>query len=199
MLAAVPTVVAIILAVVVGYLLGSLTVANRIARRHGVTDLRLVGDRNPGYWNAREQLGVRVALPVFVVDTGKGALAAGFGWLLADAGQWWLAPVAGAAAMIGHAWPAFSGFRGGRSVLTFVGAAVVFAPSPAAVAIVVFLVVWLFARNFAWGARAGVAVFPVAQIIIEGPNRTALTGALMTLIGLRFLIAGRGQTPSGEG
>ena len=101
--------------------------------------------------------------------------------------------------MIGHAWPAYSGFRGGRSVLTFVGAAVVFAPSPAAVAIAVFVLVWLVARNFAWGARVGVAVFPVAQIMIEGPNRTALTGALMTLIGLRFLIAGRGQTPSGEG
>lgn len=188
MLAAVPPFVAIPLAVAVGYLLGSVTVAHRIARRHGVADLREVGDRNPGYWNAKEHLGWRAALPLFVVDTGKGALAAGLGWLVAD-GQWWLPYLAGGAAMVGHAWPVLAGFAGGRSVLTFVGAALVFAPSAAIPAVGLVVLVWIVSRRFEWGARAGVASFPIFQIIIEGPSRTALTGALMTLIGLRFLQA----------
>ena len=189
MLAPVPTSVAIISAVVVGYLLGSVTVAHRLTRRHGVADLRKVGDHNPGYWNAQQQLGRRAAMPILIVDTSKGALAAGAGWLLADAGQWWLAYLAGGAAMVGHAWPLFAGFRGGRSVLTFVGAGLVFAPLPAAVAVGLLALVWLVSRNFAWGARVGVAAFPVCQIIIEGPYRTAPTGCLMTLIGVRFLQA----------
>ena len=196
MLAAVPSFVAILLAISGGYLLGSITVANRVARHHGVSDRRRVGDRNPGYWNARQQIGGRAALPIFVVDTAKGAAAAAVGLILADPGQWWLAYLAGGAAMVGHAWPVFAGFRGGRSVLTFVGAAIVFAPLPALAAVGLFVVLWVVSHNFAWGARVGVASFPVWQIIIEGPYRTALTGVLMTLIGLRFLQARLEVVPS---
>ena len=198
MLAAVPSFVAILLAISAGYLLGSVTVASRVARRHGVSDLRRVGDHNPGYWNARQQLGNHAALPIFVVDTAKGAAAAAVGLILADPGQWWLTYLAGGAAMVGHAWPVFAGFRGGRSVLTYIGAATVFAPLPALMAVALFLAVWVLSRNFAWGARAGVASFPVWQIIIEGPYRTALTGALMSLIGLRFLQARLGDAPVAE-
>lgn len=197
MLASVPPFVAIPLAMSVGYLLGSVTVAHHVARRGGVQDLRQIGDRNPGYWNARQLLGTRAALPVFAVDTAKGAVAAGAGLLLAQSGWWWLPYLAGGAAMLGHAWPIFAGFRGGRGVLTFVGAAVVFAPFPALTAIAVFVAVWAVTTSFAWGARVGVAAFPVCQIVIEGPHRTALTGALMTVIGLRFLHAHLATTRTG--
>jgi len=193
MLAPVPTFAAIITVVAVGYALGSLPIANRVARRHGVADLRTDGDRNPGYWNARLLLGVRAAAPVFVFDIAKGASGAAVGVLLADSGQWWLPYIGGAAAMVGHAWPVFAGFRGGRSVLAFVGAAAVFAPMPALLAVGLLFAAWLASRRFDWAARIGIAVFPVFQIIIEGPERTALTGALMTLIGLRFLQAKLGD------
>ena len=185
MLAAVSTSVTILLVVAAGYLVGTIPVANVVARRAGVRDLRSVGDRNPGFWNARTQLGDRAAVPVFVGDVLKGLVAAATGALAAAPGQWWLAYLGGGAAMVGHAWPAFAEFRGGRSVLTFVGAAAVCAPVPAALAIVVTGVVWAW-RGLAWGARAGVAAFPVLQLVIEGPYRTAATGALMTFIGLRF-------------
>lgn len=179
-------------AIVAGYLLGSIPVAGLVARRRAGVDLRRVGDRNPGYWNAKEQLGRRVALPVFAGDVAKGAVAALVG-LAVDAvtpgdGHWWLAYVCGFAAMVGHAWPVFAGFRGGRSVLTFVGAAVVLSPLTAAISIAVLLAVTA-ARGFAWGARAGVASFPVVQLVVDGPYRTAATGCLMSLIGLRFATA----------
>ena len=115
MLAPVSTVVAI----VCGYLLGSIPVAGFIARRHGVDDLRTVGDQNPGFWNAAALLGWHAALPVFVGDVAKGATAAAVGAALAD-GRWWLPVVGTGAAMVGHAWPVFARFRGGRSVLAFV-------------------------------------------------------------------------------
>lgn len=179
---------AVVVSMLVGYLLGSIPVAVLVGRRRSV-DLRAVGDRNPGYWNAKEQLGRRAAVPVFVGDALKGALAALVGSALGDA--WWVGYLAAAAAMVGHAYPVFAGFRGGRSVLTFVGAVVVLSPVAALVAVGLCLVTWLLTRSFAWGARVGVFGFPLIQLVVDGPYRTAATGALMCIIGLRFALAGR--------
>ena len=89
--------------IAVGYVLGSIPVAVLVARAHGF-DPRGVGDRNPGYWNVKEQLGPAGSLPVFVGDVAKGAAAGAVGVLLAGS-AWWLAYPAVAAAMIGHAYP----------------------------------------------------------------------------------------------
>ena len=178
---------------VVGYLVGSIPVANLVAARRARLDLRDVGDRNPGYWNAKETLGRGAAMPVFVGDVAKGAVAAGVGVMLAEPGVWGMAYVGTGAAMVGHAFPVFAGFRGGRSILTFVGGAAVFAPLPTAVAVAILLVVLALTRSFAWAARAGLFSFPVLQIVIEGPYRTAATGVLMTFIGVRFAMAARAQ------
>lgn len=189
MLAPVSTNVTILVVAAAGYLLGSVPVANVVARLAGSGDLRELGDHNPGYWNAKEQLGRRPAVFVFVGDAAKGTLAAAVGLALAGDGEWWMAYVGGGAAMVGHAWPVFARFSGGRSVLTFAGAAVVFAPGPAAIAIGVTIVVSLIRRDFAWGARAGFVALPVVQLALDGPYRTAATGVLMTFIGVRFLQA----------
>jgi len=179
----------VLVAVVVGYLVGSIPVANLVARRRADLDLREVGDRNPGFWNARETLGRMAAVPVFVGDVAKGVVAAGVGALLADDGVWGLPYVAGFAAMVGHAFPVFARFVGGRSILTFVGTVIVAAPGPVAISIGILLVVFAVTRSFAWGARAGMVALPFVQFAVEGPYRTAATGVLMTFIGLRFLQA----------
>ncbi|NND75315.1 MAG: glycerol-3-phosphate acyltransferase [Ilumatobacter sp.] len=176
----------VVLAVLVGYLIGSIPIANLVARRRGVGDLRNVGDRNPGFWNARESLGRAAAIPVFVGDVAKGVAAGGVGLALADDGVWGIPVVAAGAAMVGHAFPVFARFRGGRSVLTFVGGAAVFAPVAVALAVGVLLVVFAVTRSFAHAARAGMIALPLIQLVVDGPFRTAATGALMTLIGLRF-------------
>lgn len=180
--------------VVVGYLLGSVPVAVLVGRLHRL-DPRSVGDRNPGYWNVKEQLGHRAALPVFVGDTMKGALAGAVGLLVAPDGAWGVGYVAVAAAMVGHAWPVFARFRGGRSVLAFVGGMVVLSPVAAGAAVVVCAAVTL-ALGFAWGARVAVALLPVLQVVLDSPHRTAATGGLMGLIGLRFVIGRSGPATS---
>ena len=185
----VSTPMAVLVTAVVGYLVGSIPVADLVSRRRSAVDLRDVGDHNPGYWNAKETLGRRAALPIFVGDVAKGAAAALVGVALAPPGVWGMAYVGAGAAMVGHAWPLFARFRGGRSVLTFVGGAIVFAPVPSLVAIGVLLVVFAITRSFARGAQAGIVALPVAQLVIEGPYRTAATGVLMTFIGFRFLTA----------
>lgn len=181
---------AIVVAVVVGYLLGSIPVAVLVGRARGF-DPRAVGDRNPGYWNVKEQLGARASLPVFVGDVTKGMAAGAVGVVLDDP-AWGIAYVAVAAAMVGHAWPVFAGFRGGRSILTFVGGIVVVAPAPAAVAVTVVLLAWASTRSFAWAARIGIFGFPLVQLAFEPKERVAATGALLSIIGLRFAQAALG-------
>lgn len=173
---------------ITGYLVGSLPIANTVARRHGVADLRLVGDGNPGYWNARTTIGARAARPVLLGDVAKGAVAAAIGAV--GGGSWWSASVGGGGAMVGHAYPVFDGFRGGRSVLAFVGTSLVAAPRASAAAVGAFGAAWAVTGRFDRAARLGVAAFPLLQLAIDGPRRTAVTGSLMTFVGVRFTSAG---------
>jgi acyl phosphate:glycerol-3-phosphate acyltransferase len=175
---------------VAGYLLGSIPVALIVGRRRHV-DLRAVGDRNPGWWNAKEELGRRAALPVLVGDIAKGAAGAGVGRLLARPGEWWLGYIGGAAAMAGHAWPLFARFRGGRSVATLGGAAGVLSPYAALAAVGSGVVAGRATGSAASGIRVGYGAYPVAQVLIDGPYRTAATGGLMSIVGLRFWMAAR--------
>jgi glycerol-3-phosphate acyltransferase PlsY len=173
-----------------GYLLGSIPTAVIIGRRRHV-DLRAVGDRNPGWWNAKEELGRRAALPVLVGDVAKGAAGAAIGRAIARPGEWWLGYVGGATAMLGHAWPLFARFRGGRSVATLGGAAGVLSPAAAALAVGTGVAVGRAVGSSASGIRAGFGAYPVAQVVIDGPVRTAATGGLMSIVGLRFWLAAR--------
>lgn len=174
----------LVVATIVGYVVGSLPIANTVTRRRGVDDLRTVGDRNPGFWNAMQLVGWRAASPVLVGDTAKGAVAATVGFVVSD--RWWAPYLTGLAAMIGHAWPLFAGFRGGRSVLTFVGVALVVSPLAAACSIAVLLTAWAVGRRFDIAVRVAVFGFPVFQLAVDGPIPTAATGVLMIFVGIRF-------------
>jgi glycerol-3-phosphate acyltransferase PlsY len=171
-------------AVLIGYVLGSVPVALLVARRHGV-DLRRTGDGNPGAWNALEQLGARRAAPAFLGDAAKATLAGLAGLLL---GGWWAGWAAVAAAMLGHAFPVFASFRGGKAVMAFVGGGFALAPLPALAALVVCAVVTA-GGSFKWGARAGVFGFPAIQLVVDPVERVAAMGGLMTIIGALFALA----------
>src|SRR5215207_5593209 len=176
-------------ACIVAYLLGSIPVSLLVARRHGV-DLRATADGNPGAWNALEQLGPRRAWPAFAGDGLKGTAAGLIGMALGDV---WTAYAAVGAAMLGHAFPVFAGFRGGKSVMTFAGGMFAVAPLAAVLSLALCVAVALAARSVAWGARVGVFGFPLVQLAVDpsAPERVAATGALMCLIGARFLVAAR--------
>lgn len=170
---------------VAGYLLGSIPVSLLVARGHGV-DLREVGDGNPGAWNALEHLGARRAAPAFLGDAAK-ALAAGLIGLAL--GGYWVAFTAVAAAMVGHAFPLFASFRGGKSVMCFVGGGFALSPVAALIALGVCALITASARSFAWGARAGVFAFPAIQLAVDPVQRVVATGALMCVIGALFGLA----------
>jgi acyl phosphate:glycerol-3-phosphate acyltransferase len=196
---------AAVAAVAGGYLLGSIPVAVLAGRARGF-DPRQVGDHNPGFWNMKDQLGWAGAVPVLAGDTLKGTAAGLLGLILAHGflQHGFLRPgllgpgapqgealvyAAVAAAMIGHAWPVFARLRGGRSVLTFAGGFAVICPPAFGLGIALCAGVALFTRSFAVGARTGVFAVPFLQLIFTPALEVAATGALMSLIGVRFVTA----------
>ncbi len=104
----------------VGYLAGTMPsadVAGRLATG-GATDLRLTGSGNPGAVNAMAVIGPAWGYGVLVADVGKGFLAARIGQRLAGGGG---AHAASTAAVIGHCFPVWNGFRGGKGVAASAG------------------------------------------------------------------------------
>ncbi len=103
-----------------GYLAGSLPCADTAARlaSGGAADLRIAGTGNPGAINAMAVLGKRWGAGILVADATKGVLACALGRRLAGPTG---AHVAGTAAVIGHCFPMWSGFRGGKGVAVSLG------------------------------------------------------------------------------
>jgi glycerol-3-phosphate acyltransferase PlsY len=107
------------LIVVLGYLIGSIPTAHIGGRIFKKVDIRQVGDGNMGAANAFRQLGAKIGVAVGIIDAGKGVLAI----LIAQAANLSQVAVllAGAAVVIGHNWPIFLRFRGGRGESTTIG------------------------------------------------------------------------------
>ena len=115
-------------AAVLGYLAGTVPSADLACRlaTGGTADLRATGSRNPGANNAMKLLGARWGYGVMAADMVKGALACGAGRVVAgDPG----AHVAGVAAVVGHCYPVWNGFRGGKGVATSFGQCVATFPA----------------------------------------------------------------------
>jgi len=128
---------AVLAATVLGaYLLGSLSGSLLLGRLRGV-DIRTQGSGNAGGTNAFRTQGWRFALATVLVDVGKGVCAV---LLMRAAGGYeaWLFAAALAAA-VGHVWPVFHGFRGGKGAATVVGGLAVLWPA----AILPLILVWL--------------------------------------------------------
>ncbi|HLU61467.1 MAG TPA: glycerol-3-phosphate 1-O-acyltransferase PlsY [Gammaproteobacteria bacterium] len=110
------------------YLLGAVIGSLVVGRFMGGTDIRSEGSGNPGGTNAFRTRGWKFALPVVLIDAGKGLVAV---LLIAPlslpfvapfmGNPGWLAVSCGAAAVIGHVWPVWFGFRGGKGMATYVG------------------------------------------------------------------------------
>lgn len=139
------SVVILLAKVLAAYLLGSLSGSLILGGLRGV-DIRTLGSGNAGGTNAFRTQGWRFALGVVAIDIGKGALAAGLAWLPPDGGHAAL-PVAGLLAFacaVGHVWPLYFGFRGGKGAAVVVGAVAVILPA----ALLVVVPVWLLGLGF---------------------------------------------------
>ena len=115
--------------IVLAYLLGSISGSLLLGRLRGV-DIRQLGSGNAGGTNALRTQGLKFAAGVMLVDVGKGAAATAIGRYAIDDPQLALrvAMACAFAAVLGHVWPLFHGFRGGKGVATVIGGLLVLWP-----------------------------------------------------------------------
>ena len=171
--------------VLVAYLLGSISGSLLLGKLRGV-DIRTVGSGNAGGTNALRTQGFKFALGTLLVDVGKGALVAWLAWRYLPAGMspvWLYGCVV--AAVIGHCWPLFHGFRGGKGAATLVGGLAVVWPQVLLPAFATWLV------SLAWGGYVGLAtmlagVSLVLVALIEGADAVRLGFAFVASLLLVF-------------
>jgi glycerol-3-phosphate acyltransferase PlsY len=125
--------------ILVAYLLGSVSGSLLLGKLRGV-DIRTQGSGNAGGTNAFRTQGAAFALGVVVIDIGKGALAGWLGLRLGgEANATWPAYATAFAAALGHVWPVWHGFRGGKGAATVAGGMLVLWPTAAPVVLGVWL------------------------------------------------------------
>jgi glycerol-3-phosphate acyltransferase PlsY len=151
--------------ILLAYLAGSVPFAFLLARRAGI-DVRFAGSGNVGAANVMRTAGARRAMLVMALDVGKGALAVGLA-LITHAGVT-LTALAAAAAVVGHIYPVWLRFHGGKGVAVAAGVFAVLTPLATAAAAVLFLVIVSATRYVSLGSIAAtVALPPVAWITGE--------------------------------
>lgn len=144
----------ILLPLVLGYLLGSIPFGLVITKAAGLGDIRSVGSGNIGATNVLRTGRQDLALATLLLDSGKGAIAVIIAYLMG-----WRPEVAGAAAFLGHCYPVWLGFKGGKGVATFLGT--------------------LFALHFPAGIFAGATWLAVA-FLLKYSSLAALVAASAT-------------------
>ena len=164
---------AVFLLLIVAYLLGSIPSAVWIGKHYFGVDIREHGSKNAGATNMLRVLGLRAALPVFVIDFMKGFVAVtlmGFVRLNPEFSQAWvinLKIVAVAASVVGHIFPIFAGFRGGKGVSTLIGAVTAVQPNLAFLCFAVWVVVFVFTHYVSLASLVAGCCFPVFVVIFS--------------------------------
>jgi glycerol-3-phosphate acyltransferase PlsY len=186
-------------AIVAAYLVGSLSFAVIVSRTMGLADPRSYGSHNPGATNVLRSGNRRAAVATLALDALKGYLPvlAVLAWgpvvgLSPDVAAW-----VGLAAFVGHLWPVFFGFAGGKGVATAAGVLMALNPVLGAATLASWAIVVYFFRYVSLASIVAAAFAPFYQLLIWGPSLSVLAIALMSLLlvwrhaaNIRKLLAG---------
>jgi glycerol-3-phosphate acyltransferase PlsY len=161
-----PLEIQLLIAASVGYLTGALNLAIVLSRRQG-RDIREIGSGNAGFANVARTMGKKAGVIVIAWDVGKGVFSAASGqWL----GGLEVALLAGAAAVLGHVYPLYFGFRGGKGLATSFGVVVALEWASALIALTLWLAAVLSTRYMAVGALVAGWAFPLLVLGLQPDN-----------------------------
>jgi len=166
---------------VIGYLLGSIPAAYIMAKWRKGIDIREVGVGNMGAGNVIREVGLVEGAVVAVVDIGKGAAAIAVAQSLLGVSQVWVMG-AGLAAIMGHSFPIYIGFRGGQGVATVIGIFSVLAPLATLITLLPLGAVLLISRNIFASTLVMGPLLPLVVWLVEGS--TTLTLYALGIVGL---------------
>jgi len=163
--------------VAVAYLIGSVPFSFLVARAFGVHDVRQVGSGNVGATNVLRSAGKAAGALALLLDLGKGAAASALAGRLAP-GEAALCGAAAVAAVVGHMYPVWLRFQGGKGVATGLGAFAPLVPKAALGALAVFAFTALATRFVSLGSVAGGVALAGLALALRGPDPVAIAAAL---------------------
>jgi glycerol-3-phosphate acyltransferase PlsY len=173
-------------ALVGGYLLGSIPFGVIATRLGGAGDLRSIGSGNIGATNVLRTGRKDLAALTLLGDGGKGAVAVLLAWLATRDGpveqQAVLTALAAGAAFLGHLFPVWLGFRGGKGVATFLGTMLAAAWPVGLAAAATWLIVAFLFRISSLAALVAVALAPAVALLLGRPPAIALLALFMALL-----------------
>jgi glycerol-3-phosphate acyltransferase PlsY len=171
-----------LLAYSLAYLLGSIPVGFLLVKAVKGTDVRRVGSGNIGATNVTRAAGKGPGRLVFALDAVKGGLAAQVvaPWLLASTLEARLA--CGVAAVVGHCFPLFLGFRGGKGVATAIGVLLATMPRVAAGLLAIWAAVFVVTRTVSLASLAAAAGIPLLQLLLGHRGAPLVWGSGLGLL-----------------
>jgi glycerol-3-phosphate acyltransferase PlsY len=176
-----------LLPLLAGYLLGSISFAVLLVRSRTGKDIRREGSGNAGATNVLRAHGKGLALAVALADVAKGAAAVFLARAFTADPR--VAAAAGLAAIVGHVFPIFYGFRGGKGVATAVGAFLALAPLATLVCVAVFALIVAVTRYVSLGSVVAMCLLPpVAGALFHAPRPivVAAAGAALLIVAKHF-------------
>jgi glycerol-3-phosphate acyltransferase PlsY len=168
------------LAIIGGYLLGSIPFGLILTRLGGYGDIRDIGSGNIGATNVLRTGNKKLALATLVLDSLKGATAVIIALCFSS---FEIAMVAGLAALIGHLFPVWLKFKGGKGVATAIGTLLALKPIIGIAVCGVWLITALVLRYSSLSALVAIGSAPIiAHFLYHDPNFTGLCGVVGTLV-----------------
>jgi glycerol-3-phosphate acyltransferase PlsY len=155
--------------VVIGYLLGAIPFGVIIGRLIRGIDVREYGSGSMGMTNVMRTVGAKAGIIVLVLDLLKGCCAVALAWAIfysaPESMMQWGRMAGGAAAVIGHSWPVYIGFRGGRGIATAAGVIMMVSWQIGLICIATFLLLVLTFRYISLGSIAAAFVLVAAMVV----------------------------------
>ncbi len=158
------------------YLLGSIPFGYLIVRWQKGVDVRSTGSGSTGATNVMRNLGIIGFVTTFILDVGKGTAAVLLASRLTSGDPRWIA-ASSVAAILGHCFPVWLKFRGGKGVATGVGVFLALAPLQVALALIIFAIVVAIWRYISLGSIIATAAFPLLVYFMKHPPLPIVLGA----------------------
>jgi glycerol-3-phosphate acyltransferase PlsY len=169
-----------LLLIVGAYLLGGIPFGILVARMRGGVDLRRVGSGNIGATNVLRALGRGAAAITLLGDIGKGALAVGLGRWIGGADA--LVATLAVAAVVGHLFPVFAGFRGGKGVATALGVVLAAMPAVGGLLFAIWLAAAAVWRYSSLAALVAISALPILAWMLDGRPPLVVMGACLFVL-----------------
>ena len=169
-----------ILTCVIGYLLGSISGGIITSMLANGPDLHTVGSKSTGASNVQRTMGWKYGIITFLIDGLKGIFACLIAWLIT--GSHFASLLAGLFCVIGHNWPVFFHFRGGKGVATTGGVMLYCFPVPALICIALTVAVIALFRYISVGSMLLVTVFFILSFFFSGPNTCVIIWSFLLMV-----------------